>query len=533
VDDGPIRVRAHAEARLGRKVAGRCLLLANWYGQLEFDQLPSVADDGKTILLRTTGWRAFKPDGTPDAVSTTISQWLDAYLPSRLKETRISIARPITDLESFLSSMIDTDAAGNARSLLEGVRIDSAVARGGGVKVTLGIDVTPAAAPPPRKEAALTDRELAELTARLDDVDSFFTYTTRSAADEAGSDATALLDVLVELRRDLIGILASRERQTSDPAGALFVEAWEGLIPLLRLAADADQAESLRYLTFLGAGDALKALNDLGPAAGIEISSDGLRRLARMLIPDDPADPLDHGEGVDPALRRSFGFGPPIPRPQQEIESSWLDWFIPQAVAASGLNPDRVRRLNNWVPRPGDMNEYLPMVREVLSYVTYEQLRANPLAADFHPVYRRLVFAAAWQESCWRQFVARDDKRIPVQSGSGDVGMMQINPKVWRGFYDLQGLRWDIVYNARAGADILQHHLVNYAIDKEEHRVTGSTDNLARAAYAAYNGGPRQYDRYRRSSASAQAKKIDALFREKYQAIRQQGEMAVVACYGG
>jgi hypothetical protein len=533
IDNGPIRVRAHAEARLGRKVAGRCLLLASWYGQLEFDQLPSVADDGKTILLRTTGWRAFKPDGTPDAVSTTIGQWLDAYLPSRLKETRISIARPITDLESFLSSMIDTDAAGNARSLLEDVRIDSAVARGGAVKVTLGIDVTPAAAPPPRQEAALTDRELAELSTRLDDVDSFFTYTIRSAADEAGSDATALLDVLVELRRDLIGILANRERQTSDPAGALFVEAWEGLIPLLRLAADADQAESLRYLTFLGAGDALKALNDLGPAAGIEISSDGLRRLARMLIPEDSADPLDHGEGVDPALRRSFGFGPPIPRPQQDIESSWLDWFIPQAVAASGLNPDRVRRLNNWVPRPGDMNEYLPMVREVLSYVTYEQLRANPLAADFHPVYRRLVFAAAWQESCWRQFVARDDKRVPVQSGSGDVGMMQINPKVWRGFYDLQGLRWDIVYNARAGADILQHHLVNYAIEKEEHRVTGSADNLARAAYAAYNGGPRQYDRYRRSSASAQAKKIDALFREKYQAIRQQGEMAVVACYGG
>jgi len=533
--DGPIRVRTQAEARVGRAVAGRCLILATWYGQLEFDQRPAVADDGRTILLRTVAWRAFKPNGAPDSVSTTIGQWLDGYLPSQLKETRISIARPITELERFLSSMIDTDAAGSARSVLEDVRIDSAVAREDGLTVTLGIDVTPAVAPPRREEAALTEGELAQLSSRLDDVDSFFTYTIKSLADNAENDPAALLDVLVELRRDLIDILTSRERQIRDPARALFVEAWEGLTPLLRLAAGSgtDPAGSLRYLTFLGAGDALKALDDLGPAAGIEISSDGLRRLARILLPDDPADPLDHGEGVDPALRQAFGFGAPVPGPRYDVDASWLDWFIPRAVAASGLNPDRVRRLNNWVPRSGDMDEYLPMVQEVLSYVIYEQLRAKPLAADFHPVYRRLVFAAAWQESCWRQFVARDDKRVPVQSGSGDVGMMQINPKVWRGFYDLQGLRWDIVYNARAGADILQHHLVNYGIEKEEHRVTGSTDNLARAAYAAYNGGPRQYNRYRRSDAPDYAQKVDDLFFRKYRSVKSEGEMAVVTCYSG
>jgi len=530
-----IRVRTQAEARLGRKVAGRCLLLTNWYGQLEFDQLPSVAADGRTVVLRTVGWRAFKPNGSPDSVSTTIGQWLDGYLPSRLKETRISVARPLSQLEQFLTSMIGTDAASSARSVLNGVRIDSAVARDDTVAVTLGIEVTPAAAPPRQKVATLNDYELAQLSSRLDEVDAFFTYAIKSMAVDVGEDPTTLLDVLVELRRDLIDILTSRERQTSDPARALFIDAWEGLTPLLRLAAGVgtDQAASLRYLTFLGAGDALNALEDLGPAAGIEISSDGLRRLARILLPDDPADPLDHGEGVDPELRRAFGFGAPLPGPRYEVESSWLDWFIPRAVAAAGLNPDRVRRLNNWVPQSGDMDEYLPMVREVLSYVIQEQLRANPLDADFHPVYRRLVFAAAWQESCWRQFVARDDKRVPVQSGSGDVGMMQINPKVWRGFYDLQGLRWDIVYNARAGADILQHHLVNYAIGKEEHRVTGSADNLARATYAAYNGGPRQFDRYRRSGASAQARKIDGLFREKYLAVKEKGEMSVVACYGG
>jgi hypothetical protein len=48
---------------------------------------------------------------------------------------------------------------------------------------------------------------------------------------------------------------------------------------------------ALRYATFLAAGDALAAFDAAGPALGIEISADGLRRLARVLAPDYAGDP--------------------------------------------------------------------------------------------------------------------------------------------------------------------------------------------------------------------------------------------------
>jgi soluble lytic murein transglycosylase-like protein len=121
--------------------------------------------------------------------------------------------------------------------------------------------------------------------------------------------------------------------------------------------------------------------------------------------------------------------------------------------------------------------------------------------------------------------------RVPVQSATGDLGMMQINPRVWRGLYDLQGMRWDIVYNARAGADILEHYLTRYALRHGEQRHSGGLDNLARSSYSAYNGGPRQYARYRRSDASTQGRKIDGLFDTKYRALKSGGELAVSACY--
>ena len=88
-----------------------------------------------------------------------------------------------------------------------------------------------------------------------------------------------------------------------------------------------------------------------------------------------------------------------------------------------------------------------------------------------------------------------------MQSSAGAVGIMQINPRVWRGFYDTNVLRTDTAYNARAGAEILRHYLVDYALRKKEHELGGSVDALARATYSAYNGGPGQIGRYRSEKA--------------------------------
>ncbi|MGE0624826.1 MAG: transglycosylase SLT domain-containing protein [Pseudomonadales bacterium] len=544
---GRLVTRTNAWARVGRPVAGRCILALDWQGEIEFTQTPVVGPDQKSLIIRVTHWRALKPDGSTDSLSTTVGGWLDQFLPPSLKEARIDFARPVDQLKEFLALMLGNAADGAGR--LNDVRIERVSVGDGTVGVTLGVDYTPLALLAAAPESVLTPAEIEQLERRLDDVDAFFTYTVKSVARTAGmEDTTPMLDVLVELRRELIRILGEERRSQEDPARQLFLDAWEGLTPLLTAAAagQGSDAESLRYLTFVGAGDALRALDQLGPAAGVEVSSAGLRRLARILLPEDPADPLEHQDGVDAELRASFGFGAPLPPPEYLFETSlqsrlpttgelldgFLDFFFPSVVAAAGFDPTVAKRLNSWVPKTADVSDYLPLVQKVLAHAVTEQLRANPLEAKYQGVYRQLVFAAAWQESCWRQFVVKADKRVPMQSSTGDIGMMQINPKVWRGFYDLQGLRWDIVYNARAGADILEHHLNRYAIAKKEDVKTGSIDNLARASYAAYNGGPRQYDRYRRADTPADAKKIDALFYEKFRAVKSRGELAVSACYG-
>jgi soluble lytic murein transglycosylase-like protein len=111
-------------------------------------------------------------------------------------------------------------------------------------------------------------------------------------------------------------------------------------------------------------------------------------------------------------------------------------------------------------------------------------------------------------------------------SDSGDIGIMQVNRRVWRGFFDLEKLRWDIVYNTGAGAEILAQLLTRYGVREAGERL----DNAARATYSAYNGGPGAYRRYRLARVPRKLRRIDEAFRQKYEAMAAGRAGAEVLC---
>jgi septal ring-binding cell division protein DamX len=142
------------------------------------------------------------------------------------------------------------------------------------------------------------------------------------------------------------------------------------------------------------------------------------------------------------------------------------------------------------------------------------------------------MLTTAWQESCWRQYIVENRKIVPLISASDDIGMLQINKKVWRGIYSPSKLKWDITYNVRSGSEILFKFMVSYALKQKEHQLAGGLSNLARATYSAYNGGPSQVSRYRKNNVPAEHKKIDTAFWKKFQQVLKGQELAVAQCFG-
>ncbi|HEU4390397.1 MAG TPA: lytic transglycosylase domain-containing protein, partial [Blastocatellia bacterium] len=208
--------------------------------------------------------------------------------------------------------------------------------------------------------------------------------------------------------------------------------------------------------------------------------------------------------------------------PERQFARVISFWLGRAAMAAQPAASD----LNQMLPDPKILQQYLAEVRNLLANLSDKIATKSKLNDDYKPIYRQIVFTAAWQESCWRQFVK---KGTPLASATGDLGLMQVNRNTWRGVYDLKRLGGDIEYNGNAGGEILLYYLTKDAIRKGEDKQPGG--NLARATYSAYNGGPSAVARYRGVRQSPTLKKVDEAFWEKFKVVNAGNEMAVKSCY--
>ncbi|MCK6555735.1 lytic transglycosylase domain-containing protein [Candidatus Binatia bacterium] len=535
-----LRVVTRGEGRLGTAVGGLCLSPITWDGFLELIEVPSVGPDGDAIRFAIADSHVYDLQWKKPLMTGRLWDLVKDRVHPRFAAVSIDIGGPLRDLRELLPFWVAGRDTLQVRRMLESVRVSAVAVTDAGLGATLAFEVAaPPATSPAPAEPTLTPEELRRWDDALQRWDAFLTFVIKVfGRDRAAPDLhAALRTTLIEGRYEIVEVLAPTTPEAYDPTPALFLKTWERLAPVLRNAAATQPGSvGLRYISFITAADALVALHELGPGMGIEISGDGLRRMARILAPTADEDPLAYSTEVDPELRDLFGFGAPLPPPDVppdavESQSWWRQWWLTRPALAGEAPPPA--SVSGWLPTTDRIDDYLRAVRQVLDDATAATLDRQPLGESYLDLYRRLVLATAWQESCWRQFVRSGGQATYIRSPVGAVGLMQINERVWRGLYDIRGLRWDIRYNARAGTEILQHYLRDYAIARGEHERPGGHDNLARATYAVYNGGPGHLARYRKPQTSRQLRHIDRVFWEKFSAVSEGRESEVRRCFVG
>ena len=357
--------------------------------------------------------------------------------------------------------------------------------------------------------------------------DSFLTNVVKQLGQDLGEPRREQLrDLFLNSRYELVQRISSG---SSDPVPGLFIDTWNRLGPILKQALpELPRQTATQYTTFISAMDGVAALGGFAQGFGLlRVTPDALRS-ASALLGTGAADPLAYTLDVDAGLRTLLGFSGALPPPRvsQSVERGRLgSWFVTPAFAKE----DDTDRLNQWVPEAPELARYLVEVRKLLTQASAGALAKVKLAPQHHPLYRQIVFAAAWQESCWRQFVKKGEKLTPLASATGDVGLMQVNRNTWRGLYDVNGLTTDINYNSAAGSEILLYYLSRYAVRKKEDAQPGG--HLARATYSAYNGGPGQLGRYRNAKTPDTWKKVDQAFWTKFRTVSAGQELQVKNCY--
>ncbi len=534
------RFTCKAGAGAGFNPLGVLPAAVEWRGRIDLDLVFYVDPDWQ-LRYRITGSTVYDEDGSRAMVTNFIWNLSRQYLYPVLEDFTFDLSMPRQEILSLIQASASPEEAKAIEEILNSVSAGTLRSDARGIVVPLlltvadlqdGQDIGHA------EQKPLSEAELEIFQQVFEPLDAFLVFVVKTAGADFVNprQREELFELLITSRYQLLSILSGEASvETGDPLRLLFVSSWQQLKSIIESSEGLGglmQEQLLRYMTFISAGDALLLLDTAAPQLGMHITTDGLRRLARMLKPGMQEDPLHFDWQVDPLLRDLFNFHQETSGANPPLGSRLLDLLIGTAHAAEipplPLPGELLQRLNRWVPKPDELKEYTPLIAQLLRAAASEQIRAARLDKRYVEVYQHVVPATALMESCWRQYIIENDKIWFLRSKSGSIGIMQINPHVWRGFYSIERLRWDVAYNIQAGTEILMRYFTDYGLKVAEK--SGKLEYAARAAYSAYNAGPRSARRFQKKDAGKREKQVDDRLWGYYQAIAAGGIVNLATC---
>ncbi|MBM4208307.1 MAG: hypothetical protein FJ190_09950 [Gammaproteobacteria bacterium] len=283
--NGQIRLINDVQAQFGTGFGGQCIPVLAWEGALETFQQPTVSADRNVLSLPVTKANAYDRQGRQLTIDK-LQDLLRKVAEPKLASVKLDLNESRDDMARTLMNYLPPENEAEVKQILSTLRFDNAEANDNGVKVAVSFDA-PIKKSAPKPEAPLTAAEQQQWQSLWKEWDGFFTNTINQAASEAQSPElrTTLTAILAESRSAFDAGLKSQPTKGGDPVRLFFTETWEKLTPHLHtLAKELPEAESLRYLTFIAATDVIYQLETIGAPFGLEITSDGLRRLARLII---------------------------------------------------------------------------------------------------------------------------------------------------------------------------------------------------------------------------------------------------------
>ncbi|MBV8357279.1 MAG: lytic transglycosylase domain-containing protein [Deltaproteobacteria bacterium] len=597
-----VQVETGGHLNLGVAVGDRCLSPILWSGIIAADTVPYIA--GFALKLHVVDVSLYDYNHQKSMLLERGFDLIKSSLIPALETYSYDLTPAIQELEG-LAQMAVTDQAALHLALATMHLEPAVIADESGLRLTLAIDLPLQApsAPITSSAAPLKPEEIAAWNNALDNWDAFLVFAIKQVGATV-TDANVrnqLLNILLDSRQQLVAALSQPQRLNGpDPVRLLFLREWTRLGQLIDNAARQGRLgnRSLEFLSFISAGDALFALDQVASELGMRISADDLRRLARIMAPQASGDPLAYSFDEDPELRRLFDLSTPLElpgalelpiepapsatsdrsdefapgeadrasiapsisaasrRPETSspnapstvsintsllvapfsISPSGLCLLTPATVYAADVAPGTQenaveiltlgRKLHAVVVSEHNESPYRYEINRLLDLTAQYQLQDDAAEASVQRLWPILLKAVAWQESCWRQFVIKHRRVWYLESQTGDIGLMQVNKYVWRGFYSLARLQWDIVYNLSAGTEILQRFLTGAS----GHFHSDDPVALARATYAAYNGGPNAYNRWRQPLEPPALRAIDQAFWLKYRAIEAGQAFDILSC---
>lgn len=284
--NGQIQLLNEVQARLGTGLGGQCLTVLEWAGVLETLQQPTL-DAGHSVLsFPVVSATAYDHEGHHLTINK-LQDLIKRFAEPKLAAIKIDLTESRDDIEKTLAHFLPKDTAADVKKILQSLKFSQLTTGDDGIGIKLDFTAAPAKTALAKPAAAFSEAEQKQWQALWLHYDKSLSSAIEQAAQDTKSPElrATLTKMLTNSRTAFEAGLAEHDPKATDPVRAFFTETWEQLAPLLKTAAkQLPGLEGLRYITFIAATDVIYELERLGSPFGLDISSDGLRRLARVLI---------------------------------------------------------------------------------------------------------------------------------------------------------------------------------------------------------------------------------------------------------
>ena len=309
-----IFINAAIQIKTGWMIGKRCISLLSWQGRIKARQQPTITNIAGAIAFTTVDTELLDNNGKRSSISSNLWDIAKNNVHPHLNALSINLIPAINELKVLIQPFLNLRDVTQSERLRNSFTLQKLTGKRGELSARIGFEVPvidKSDAQIDVGEPVFSDYEIKQFVAVWEEWDAFLSFVIKVAAQNVFSaeHKEILLDTLIDTRYTIVEALTVPDPQGTDPVRVSFINVWHRLAPVFRsIPIETSGSESLRFFSFINAVDALAAIDELGPVTGWQVSVHGLRRLARLLLPQNGTDSLQQVPGVDQELRDFIPF---------------------------------------------------------------------------------------------------------------------------------------------------------------------------------------------------------------------------------
>lgn len=284
-ENGQIKIANNVHAQIGTKLGGACMPMLNWSGILETFQQPTLDAGGNQLNFPITRSNAYDASGRPLNIGQ-LQELLQKVAAPKLAALKLDLNQSRGDIVKALLPYIDADNSEQLHDIVNSLRFNQIKVNDAAMVVNVGFNSPNIQVASKQSSAPLNADELAQWRSAWQGWQASLDQAIgRAPLDGELANSRGTLQGILQQAGSAFEQGLSGNYSSGDPVREFLDSSWDQMAPLLRAASKQfPGAESLRYLTLIAATDMIYELEAIGAPLGLEISSNGLRKIARNYL---------------------------------------------------------------------------------------------------------------------------------------------------------------------------------------------------------------------------------------------------------